>query len=343
MTYFFANTEYHLLIALLLVHKYNLDISSFEIILFKSKYRFIDVNTDSLPIRFIDYSILVKARKSKDIPSLENIGNHGGEAYFFLDTEFINCYYIQHLKSKSYKIILVQEGLNAYWRPDTFTFVRIIIRNYIHFLHLHYIKGIKNLFFNNRWGESDLVDQILVTNPEIRTDNQLSERISFLIDQSNLDSVSAIFNYDGPDQFENEILYISQGFSDTKMVILENVHISLLSDLVQKFGKKLIVKLHPGIAKDKPYLRRKNANIYVIAKNFPIELIIARMKKSIIISPFSGSNFFYVKTNVYYWSYPVFFPNWKNRVIPNHINLVDDFDNFLAEIEFYLCQMLGTK
>ena len=83
MRYFFANTEYHLLIIFSLIRKLNLKDSEYEIILIKSRFRFSDIRIDKFTPRMLEGTILSVTGKVREIQFNDADPDNINEAYFF--------------------------------------------------------------------------------------------------------------------------------------------------------------------------------------------------------------------------------------------------------------------
>lgn len=82
------------------------------------------------------------------------------------------------------------------------------------------------------------------------------------------------------------------------------------SKLIELFAQrfpdfKIFVKTHPDqTASDLKHLDGIN-NLTILNKVFPIELLIASLKNSIIVSPFSNSLLYHNQSCLYFWTYPI--------------------------------------
>lgn len=333
MRLFFVNTEYHLFVTLLLIEKWSLMKSEYLIIIIKSKNRFNDCELNEQPFIIINNELNIKMKKYSVYDLQVSAFYQHAEAYFFLDTEYLNCYYIRYLKNKGYRIILVQDGMNAYWIVDDFRYFKALFRNYFHYLYLHYIHGLKNLYFNVQWGGSEYVDEIYVTHPELLTQNSKIRKLDLRHSELSLKSLWAVFNFSNVKTHDREVLYISQGFVDQKQVEIEKNHVQFLSNYLLSLNKSLLVKVHPSIALINYDWFSTLSNVELIKQNYPVELLINDMRNSFIISPFSAANLYFVESNKYFWTFPLFYPKWKKNAVPSHIDIVDNFKDFLIVLD----------
>lgn len=332
MRLFFVNTEYHLFVSLVLIEKWSLLRSEYLIIIIKSKNRFNDCYLENKPFLMINNELNIILKKYSIFDLEPYLSNQYAEAYFFLDTEYINCYYIKYLKNAGCKITLIQDGMNAYWKIINISYLKKLFKNYSHYFYLHYFKGLKYLYFNISWGASKIIDEVLVTNPELLGEMSKIRKLELGGSDFYFSSAFEVFNIRLQKIYNRQVLYISQGFNSHKQKEIEKHHIKQLAELLLSVNKVLLVKVHPSIPKEEYKCFANLSNVELILKSYPVELLISRMKNSLIISPFSAANLFYIHTNKYFWTYPLFYKKWNQKPAPKHIHIVDELKDLLFEI-----------
>lgn len=98
--------------------------------------------------------------------------------------------------------------------------------------------------------------------------------------------------------------------------------------------RKVIVKSHPDQSADDLKHFENLSNVTILQKVFPIELLIASLEQSVIVSPYSTSLLLYNKSCLYYWTHPVVIADGEmnkpgERFNPkSHINVLKSYSEF---------------
>jgi len=309
---FWAYTEYHLLCCL------NLALTSFADNDYENRIYYVKgirrLNYELKPIeglngfvQSIEYTKKLAQAKLLKIEKCERF-------FFFQEGSILDKYLAFYLKKLGAIICLAPDGSKPYAifnkKHETLSMIKDTVSDYVFLLKN---KLILPAFFRSRYyryGSTRIIDEVWLQQPELfnpnlnRTKGKLIQMPLFEL--SNMAKIAEAFGLKTENISDKEhiLLYINQPLWSEKLVEYE---ISILLKILDVFpGITINIKLHPNTPSNTISFYRKLDRVNLIKENYPAELYISLIKKSIIISGWSTALMQYNNSNNYYYLLPMF-------------------------------------
>lgn len=250
-------------------------------------------------------------------------------SFLYHDPLFV--YLSFYFKKGDVPVFLAPDGMGAYVKYQNFNFRSRVLNtlNIYRFYKRHHI-NFKRLWLTNwNFGKNGYYDKIYAITARVTgIPAHKVEKVDYSYSIESLIKLQEVFgvNLSSLPSFENIILIIGER-RDVSVYEKE-----LIAHISHYFPKYLIYyKRHPNqnVAK----LTYLNESIVLINDLFPVELLIAQLKQSYIISVYSNSLLYYNPNCTYFWTYPLcvkmrVFRNDVDRQMPvSHINLLSRFED----------------
>lgn len=206
---------------------------------------------------------------------------------------------------------------------------------------------LNNLFFPRIWitswqfaanGYFKNIFSFLNAKPVLPSKKEITE-FSFSFDQARVKELDAIFHvrYNPEISFKDSILIINtrnKGIEEYEKILIEKL-LEINPDRI------ILYKKHPNYPIENLDFLNYLPNMVIFNDIFPVELLIARMHHSVIISSYSTSMLYLNNDCRYFWTYPILqnmgiLKKPVTRTNPTtHIQVMSNFDALISEIEGY--------
>lgn len=253
------------------------------------------------------------------------------ELVIFHDSHFLNTLLVILFKEcfKS-KIILFQEGIAGYYQRKIYfaQYARYILK----YIYFHFYKGYR-ISFVRSWGLSRNNDEIRMVFP-----NKVKERVKAPVYHLNLETtleqikfIHSLFNFDYNFYFkENEkvLLFLTMGNARrTRHLKLKELSVmKQLYELATQNGYRFVIKAKGN---EDLLLYKENIpnGVTFITEPVNAELITFSLTNSIICSWFSSTNLYPVKSNNFFWLYPLIGLKDILKPAPDFISTINDLNH----------------
>jgi hypothetical protein len=225
-------------------------------------------------------------------------------SFLFHDPIFVYLSY--SLKKKGTTIFLAPDGMGAYVKFTSSNLRSRLLNtmNAYKFYKRHGVFLPKLWFTSWDFGSNGYYDCIYAyssTLPYISVNKKIIE-VDYTLSEAAIIELKEVFSVDFSEipSLENVVLIINDRHR------LPKYETELLRHIKSIYPERTILfKKHPNQAiENLNYLGEFN-NVYMIDTVFPVELLMATLKNSIIISSYSNSMLYYNPSCTYFWTYPV--------------------------------------
>jgi len=306
-------TEFHYMVALSIIEKYY-NTPEFEIHFLinkhssASKSRLDNVKLDDrFKYHFVSFDHNRNERYNDVIQFMDYVKQN--QFYHFVSFLFhdpLFVYLTHYFKKKDTVSYLAPDGLAAYAKFTKSTLRSRVLNtvNSYKFFRKH------NLSFNKLWltswnfGENGYYDYIYAyskTLPYVSSDKKVIE-IDYTLSEENLRKLKEMFSIDFSSYpaLDDVILIVNHRHT---MLDYETKLIEMLRELYPQ--KTVLFKKHPNQPVENLSYLDKFDHIYKIFDVYPVEMLIASLNNSIIISPYTTSMLYHNPTCKYFWTYPI--------------------------------------
>ncbi len=338
-----VNTEFHYMVALSLIDKYysgpEFDVHFIVFIhpVFGSRLSTVKLD-DRYTYRRVRYD-----HNSKDVfPDVLELkkfieGNQFYHFISFLYSDPLFVYLTDYFKGKGTTTFLAPDGMGAYVKFQSKNY-RSRLMNSLHsysFLKAHGFNFRRLWFTNWDFGKNGYYDYIYAyssTLPYLKGKNIIE--VDYTFSPQSLESLKRTFDvsFDGL-PLNDAILLINERH---KVVNYEKKLIDTIR--ATKPGRPILFKKHPNQAQENIEYLKAYPDVIVLDKVFPVELLIASLSNSVIISSYSNCMLYHNPTCKYFWTYPVLEKSGEfNKPITRYnpkqyIKVVDNFEELKAEV-----------
>lgn len=334
---FVIGNEYHLYSALCLFYKYyDNPEHNFKLIINKRPKNHRIASEYTLPFPYFvlaDYLNFQDFRSVKQYPDYESelnaIFSQVDELYTYFDFTFLISKIVNWVKlNPNAKVILVHEGVAGYFKYD---YPKLkIIKFFIPYLYIRFIKRVKNIDFVYHWGRYKKVDEIKMMFPESVIPEIKSKRIPLDLSVSpDISSkIKTIFNFDfKSNPLQKYLLYlpIGEARGSAQAKELEYQLIDKLIHLAEERNLEFILKIKSGVS-SQPYTSRYGEKIKIVDAKIPVEIMISDLYNSYIITAFSSAALHYVNQNKYFWVYPLLKFETNLKPFTPHIKFIQTYN-----------------
>lgn len=224
-------------------------------------------------------------------------------SFLFHDPMFVYLtYYFRKVGTKNF---LAPDGMGAYVK-----FTKLTLRsrwvntsNAYKFFKRHQLTFPKLWFTSWNFGENGYIDTIYAFSPELpylRRNIEIKE-VDYTLKPERIEQLKHVFSVDFNNiPLENVVLLINERHNNEAY---ETKLVEMVKANMPKFH--IIFKKHPNQSAESLKFLEKYDGITVMDKVFPVELLIASLKDSFLISSYSNSMIYNNPTCRVFWMYPV--------------------------------------
>lgn len=305
-----VNTEFHYMVALSLIDKYysgpEFDVHFIVFIHPDIKSRLSAIDLDN---RYTYHHVKYNHHSAEvfpDVLALKNFVENNQIFHFisFLFHDPLFVYLTLYFKGKGTTTFLAPDGMGAYVKFQAKNLrSRLIntLKSY-KFFKVHGFKFAKLWFTSWDFGQNGYYDYIYAyssTLPYLKGKNIIE--VDYTFSPQSLESLKRTFNvnFDGL-PLDDAILLINERH---KVVNYEKKLIDTIR--ATKPGRPILFKKHPNQAPENIEYLKEYSEIIVLDKVFPVELLIASLSNSVLISSYSNSMLYHNSSCKYFWTYPI--------------------------------------
>jgi hypothetical protein len=339
-------TEFHYMVALSLIEKkyagsdYDIHIILIENPLIKSRLAAIG-SGDNFTYHRVSYN----HQQNQVFPDVLKLLSFVKQHQFFHFVSFLYSdplfvYFTWYFKSKNTKTFLAPDGMCAYVK---FTASNLRSRFYntrysYRFYKNHGMPFPKLWFSSWDFGANGWYDEIYAYSsslPYIKRNVKITE-IDYTLSENSVTKLRQLFGTSFKDipTLENVVLIINE---KQKTIQYEKTLIELIYSIWPQ--KQILFKKHPNQPAENLEWLKQYPGVHVITAVFPVELLIASLKKSVIVSSYSNSAMYHNPTCHYFWTYPIVISSGElvkpvKRFHPKpYIKVVNNFDEFKQQLQ----------
>lgn len=338
-----VNTEFHYMVALSLIDKYysgpDFDVHFIVFVHPVVKSRLATVNLDP---RYTYHHVEYDHNAKKVFPDVLELKKfiEGNQFYHFISFLYhdpLFVYLTDYFKSKGTTTYLAPDGMGAYvkFRSKNYRSRLMNSLSGYKFLKLHGFKFNRLWFTSWDFGRNGYYDYIYAYSKTLPylNDKKIVE-VDYTFSPSSLESLKKTFDVDFEGlPMDNVVLLINERH---KVVNYEKQLIDAIRK--EKPGATILFKKHPNQAPENLEYLKQYPDIIVLDKVFPVELLIASLTNSVIISSYSNCMLYHNPTCKYFWTYPIVeksgeFSKPIERYNPKkYINVVESFDELRSKL-----------
>jgi hypothetical protein len=337
---FVVGNEYHLYSAICMYYKYfSSEDYNFKLIITK-RPKNLRIRTEyDLPFEyhvFDDYLGFHDCRSIKIFPDYENmlksIFESVDEMYTYFDFTLLITKIIKRVKrNPKAKVYMVQEGVAGYLYRKKANL--IILKFYLTYLYIKYIKGLKNMDFVYQWGRYKRIDELKMFHPEMVKPHihAPATKLDLNVSSETNKKIKKIFNVNiEVDSSKRYLLYLTiagaRGSMDAKN--LEYSLIEKLINIAKEHQLLFIIKTKSG-SDSQIYKEKFGHRVQIIDAKIPAEILISDIHNSLIVSAFSSAALHDVNNNINLWIYPILKHKVNLQPITPNIKLLYSIDELI--------------
>jgi len=310
---FYIGTEFHYMVSLSLIEKYyNSDEFEFYFLLNKNpQFATYRLQSTIFKENFKTLNAVYEINSGKFYPDLLESINEIKRTHFFHFISFIFSdplfvYLTYYFKKQKTLNFLAPDGMIAYVKFNKFN---LRSRLYNTFYSYRFFARYR-LFFPRWWftsweyGRNGYWDYIYAFSPSLpylKCEKKIIE-IEYTLSDEKTNHLADMYHTDlkAYEGMENAVLILNERHSGEAY---EKELIALIADKLP--GYTILFKKHPNtLAKNLEYLRDVK-NVTVIDQIFPVELLISKLRHSLVISSYSTGSLYHNSGCRYYWTYPL--------------------------------------
>lgn len=338
-----VNTEFHYMVALSLIDKYysgpEFDVHFVVFVhpVFKSR-----LSTVKLDERYTYHHAEYDHNVKKVFPDVLELmkfikGNQFYHFISFLYSDPLFVYLTDYFKDKGTTTYLAPDGMGAYVKFQSKNYRSRLMNslNSYKFFKLHGLKFSRLWFTSWDFGKNGYYDAIYAyssTLPYLKG-KKITE-VDYTFSDQSLESLKKTFgvSFDGL-PLDNVVLLINERH---KVVNYEKKLIDTVR--AQKPGTPILFKKHPNQAAANIEYLKEYPDVIVLDTVFPVELLIASLTNSVIISSYSNCMLYHNPGCKYFWTYPILeksgeFSKPIERYNPkSYIKVLETFEQLKAEL-----------
>jgi hypothetical protein len=337
----FADTHYHLLLAISIISEYFNDSDKYEVIVIKSNNGIVDkniVNSDgNYKIEHVNLQVENRRMLSETRAFINDIMALPVKQFLFFNEDYLLPVYMAiTYKKRGTTIGLIQDGLKAYAiiTKSALKYRAFRTLNFYKFLKANDLKLNSFYFFNIKYGTSKVVDELWLTHPESAILNSKPiHKINFLSNNSYVSAAVSSFSFNDKSMPADNVIFLISSLVKDSLDVL-GVEKKIIADLQAKFPTaQVYIKVHPRTPKNILRLLGELKNTTIINNPAPAELYISQLNKAIILGSFSTALLYNNNASSFYWVYPMYqkhLPLFKYTKLVNptsHIKVVDSVEN----------------
>ena len=340
---FQLGTEFHYMVALSLIDKYYSG-DDFEIhfVIFSMpniKSRLSNIQLDN---KYIYHNVTYNHHEAKHFEDVEVLKQFIENNEFFHFISFLYhdplfVYLTYYFKSKKTTTFLAPDGMGAY--------VKFTAKNYrsrlvntlksYKFFKIHGFKFPKFWFTSWDFGKNGYYDYIYAYSeslPNLPKKNIIA--VDYTFSKEQIESLMKTFELDFSNypELSKVVLVINERH------YLPKYESQLLKTIAESLpGYTILFKKHPNQKSEN--LTHLPDCIFRIDQVFPVELLIANLKDSIVISSYSNSMLYHNSTCRYFWTYPIIVQTGElkksiERFNPKkYIKVVQNFEELINDLK----------
>lgn len=331
---FLIHTEYHLFLCISIIKKHFINAES-EITIIQtetgSRFKFevnvddFNINYKKLKLSYTDFKFSSTVKREVNQVIKKDLTQY----FFFLDQNVINRHILTKL-DKNTTINAVQDGLGAYAIvPKTFK------NQFKYFFKYSLFTISKRLNYSypflRHFEKNNKLKYIWLTNPEIwnKKTPAVIKRIEFNENVNQM--IKKVFSFNEP-LLKNELIYFNQPIDDIVIKKFEFEFLKNIAQILNKFNKQILIKLHPHTSKTDIEKFKEIDSIKFIKAGVPSEVWMLNTQNSIFISLWSSSLLFELKGCNYFWVYKTLKNSKINYMLKktfeqkslNHIKFIEE-------------------
>lgn len=340
---FQLGTEFHYMVALSLIDKYysgdDYEIHFVIVSMPNIKSRLNDIKLDE---KYTYHKVIYNHHEEKrfqDVIDLkqfiESNDFHHFTSFLYHDPLFV--YLTYYFKSKKTTTFLAPDGMGAY--------VKFTAKNYrsrlvntlksYKFFKIHGFKFPKFWFTSWDFGKNGYYDYIYAYSeslPNLPKKNIIA--VDYTFSKEQIESLMKTFELDFSNypELSKVVLVINERH------YLPKYESQLLKTIAESLpGYTILFKKHPNQKSEN--LTHLPDCIFRIDQVFPVELLIANLKDSIVISSYSNSMLYHNSTCRYFWTYPIIVQTGElkksiERFNPKeYIQVVQNFEELINDLK----------